>query len=547
MRKFGLFSLALLSLAAMNSCSEKLDETPAAPSQESFRTINVRASFESGEESTKTIWKDGEGLHWSKSDGSLFGLIDNKGTNKLVESFSINSDGTASFAGTVAPDAAHFFTYYPKVEAADCKEGDLTINFPIAAVQTQQTAGTVDLSSGKLALVGKAPVKLGESTEYSAAMDLQSSLARFIIYSAKGSSDKVKSVTLSASGNVNINGLWVVVRKWAGDGYSSIAGDQKSKTTVNLDTPYDLSGVTSQETASGIYMGLCPAILASGYVCEVVTDKGKYTFETSSSKEFKAGAIHNIALNLDKGQFESTPSHPFNLNECPDVAMIGPASPGGWDMNRIVNLTKNGSNWIWTGHLNVGEIQFLCDRGTNQWGTFRLVPDRAGETVFPGDEAKRFEYMPSAEDWKWYIGVAGEYNLTIDSQAQTVNFHLTESDASKASHPSLGLIGSAAPQGWDPKDYSKSTLVKKGDSHIYEWEGHLKEGNLNIFCDISKTDWSSPRLTAWNDGTEVESGKAYHARYKENDNRWLIKVAGTYKVTVDLSTMTVVYNLVKAD
>lgn len=306
MRKFGLFSLALLSLAAMNSCTEKLDEAPAAPSQDSFRTINVLASLESGEQSTKTLWKDGEGLHWSESDGSLLGLIDDKGTNKVVESFSINSDGTASFTGTVAADAAHFFTYYPKVDAAGGGEGDLTINFPIAAVQTQQTAGAVDLSSGKLALVGKAPVELGESSDYSAAMELQSSLARFIIYSGKGCSDKVKSVTLSASGNVNINGQWVVVKIWAGGGRSFFGGDQTSKTTVNLENEYDLSGVTSQETASGIYMGLCPANLASGYVCEVVTDKGKYTFETSSAKEFKAGAIHNIALNLDKGQFEST-------------------------------------------------------------------------------------------------------------------------------------------------------------------------------------------------------------------------------------------------
>ena len=308
MRKFSLFSLALLSLAAMNSCTEKLDEAPAAPSQDSFRTINVRASLESGEQSTKTLWKDGAGLRWSEFDGSLFGLIDNKGTNKVVESFSINSDGTASFKGTVAADAAHFFAYYPKVEAAGGGDGDLTINFPIAALQTQQIAGTVDLSSNMLALVGKAPVELGESTDYSAAMELQSSLARFIIYSEKGCSDKVKSVTLASSNNVNINGLWVVIKMWNGEGRSFLAGDQKSKTTVNLETAYDLTGVTSQETASGIYMGLCPANLPSGYVCEVVTDKGKYTFETSSAKEFKAGTIHNIALNIDKGQFESTAS-----------------------------------------------------------------------------------------------------------------------------------------------------------------------------------------------------------------------------------------------
>ena len=328
MRKFGLFSLALLSLAAMNSCTEKLDEAPAAPSQDSFRTINVRASFESGKESTKTLWKDGEGLHWAESDGSLFGLVDNKGTNNVVESFSINSDGTASFTGKVAADAAHFFTYYPKVEAAGGGEGDLTINFPIAAVQTQQTAGTVDLSSNMLALVGKAPVELGESTDYSAAMELQSSLVRFIIYSAKGCSDKVKSVTLAASGNVNINGFWVVVKIWAGGGRSFLAGDQKSKTTVNLETAYDLTGVTSQETASGIYMGLCPANLANGYVCEVVTDKGKYTFETSSAKEFKAGTIHNIALNLDKGQFESTASEVLFFPNGNDPVPQGVAKEG---------------------------------------------------------------------------------------------------------------------------------------------------------------------------------------------------------------------------
>ena len=328
MRKFGLFSLALLSFAAMNSCTEKLDETPSAPSQESFRTINVRASIESGDQSTKTLWKDGEGLRWSESDGSLFGLVDNKGTNKLVESFSINSDGTASFTGTVASDAAHFFTYYPKVDAAGGGDGDLTINFPIAAVQTQQAAGTVDLSSGMLALVGKAPVELGESTDYSAAMELQSSLARFIIYSAKGCSDKVKSVSFASSNNVNINGLWVVVKMWKGEGRSFLAGDQKSKTTVNLETAYDLSGVTSKETASGIYMGLCPAKLESGYVCEVVTDKGKYTFETSSAKEFKAGAIHNIALNLDKGQFESTASEVLFFPNGNDPVPQGVAKEG---------------------------------------------------------------------------------------------------------------------------------------------------------------------------------------------------------------------------
>lgn len=235
------------------------------------------------------------------------------------------------------------------------------------------------------------------------------------------------------------------------------------------------------------------------------------------------------------------------VGACSDIAMIGPASPGGWDMSSIENLTGDGRDWHWSGHLNTGEIQFLCDRTSNgnDWGEFRLVPAVEGELVCPGDDAKPFDYMPSAEDWKWNIAVSGDYEIMIGSEAQTVMFLLKESDAGKAGYPDLGLIGGAAPQGWNPSDYSNSTLVRNGD--VYEWEGHLGVGDLNIFCDTSDNEWKSPRLTAWDAGTEVEPGKRYMMRYMENDNKWQIKVPGTYKVTVDLNAMSVVYELKQED
>ena len=52
-------------------------------------------------------------------------------------------------------------------------------------------------------------------------------------------------------------------------------------------------------------MGVCPA-KTTGCTYVVTTDKGTYSFESSKEKEFKAGTIHNIALNLDKGVFQST-------------------------------------------------------------------------------------------------------------------------------------------------------------------------------------------------------------------------------------------------
>lgn len=235
------------------------------------------------------------------------------------------------------------------------------------------------------------------------------------------------------------------------------------------------------------------------------------------------------------------------LEMCPDVSMIGPASPSDWSMSEIVSLTKSGKVWEWSGHLDTGEIQFLCDRTNGgEWGRFRLVPKTENDIVFPDSGTKGFNYMPSAEDWKWNIAVAGEYEISIDSESGTVTFSLIASDAYKAGYENLGLIGSAAPQGWNPADYSASTMTEQ-DKGIYVWEGRLSEGDLNIFCDTSASDWSSPRLTAWNDNTAVTSGTPCRMRYMENENKWIINEPGTYRVTADLTAMTVTFVLVNKE
>lgn len=130
------------------------------------------------------------------------------------------------------------------------------------------------------------------------------------------------------------------------------------------------------------------------------------------------------------------------VGKCNDIAMVGMASPGDWELASIVNLTKTDGDWTWSGHLDTGDIQFLCDRASGgDWGAFRLVPLSENENVFPDSGTKGFDYMPSANDWKWNIAVAGMYEIFIDSDAQTVEFRLTESDASAAGYQDLGLTG----------------------------------------------------------------------------------------------------------
>lgn len=298
---------ALLSTTVFVACTERIEDT-IVPGK--TRTIEVRVETEINDENTngavsKATWQDGKGLHWATGEAAVFGLADNKGSNNNAESFTLGTDGTARFTGSVAETASKFLPYYPKVGAAGGNEGDLTINFPIASIQTQTEAGKVDVSAEKIALTGVSPIELGAKTSYSAAMTMQSSMVRFIIYSSKGSTDAVKSVSLTTSENAKISGLWVVVQPWNGESRAFIAGDQKSSVTVNLGTAYNLEGVTGKDDASGIYMGVCPA-KTTGCTYVVTTDKGTYSFESSKEKEFKAGTIHNIALNLDKGVFQST-------------------------------------------------------------------------------------------------------------------------------------------------------------------------------------------------------------------------------------------------
>ncbi len=298
---------ALLSTTVFVACTEGIEDT-IVPGK--TRTIEVRVETEINDENTneavsKATWQDGKGLHWATDEAAVFGLADDKGSNNNAESFTLGTDGTASFTGSVAETASKFLPYYPKVGAAGGNKGDLTINFPITAIQTQTEAGKVDVSAEKIALTGVSPIKLGDQTSYSAAMTMQSSMVRFIIYSSKGSTDAVKSVSLTTSENAKISGLWVVVQPWNGESRAFIAGDPKSSVTVNLGTAYNLEGVTGKDDASGIYMGVCPA-KTTGCTYVVTTDKGTYSFESSKEKEFKAGTIHNIALNLDKGVFQST-------------------------------------------------------------------------------------------------------------------------------------------------------------------------------------------------------------------------------------------------
>lgn len=220
-----------------------------------------------------------------------------------------------------------------------------------------------------------------------------------------------------------------------------------------------------------------------------------------------------------------------------NIKMVGPASPGGWDSANMTPLTKEGNTWKWTGHLNNGELKFVCNQYGNDWGTSPLLAQTEGPGVSAA-EGTEYSCNIGGDDWKWVIRNSGDYTIEIDMYGK-IKWTINSLDVASENYPSLGLIGNAAPNGWN-QSYENSTLLPDGNGN-YTWTGELGADGLHIMCDVTKTDWSSPRFTAPYGGINAESGKALPIVWKQNDTNWNIPEAGTYTVTVNIRNMTITF------
>lgn len=256
---------------------------------------------------------------------------------------------------------------------------------------------------------------------------------------------------------------------------------------------------------------------------------------------------YRITMNIDEMTVLFERMGDMTLPAFDNVKLVGPASPGGWEASAMSPMEKDGDGWKWTGRLNSGELKFVCNQEGDNWGTTQLLAKVPGQGV---SEFEGLEYSCNVggDDNKWEIRYSGEYTVEISRYA-TVKFTIISldpvpdqsADVLAENYPSLGLIGNAAPDGWS-QTYAGSTMLPDGEG-IYKWTGTLKQDVLHIMCDVTKTDWSSPRLTSPFDNVVAVSGKPLPMVWKQNDKSWIIPQEGTYTVVVDLNTMTITFTL----
>jgi hypothetical protein len=128
------------------------------------------------------------------------------------------------------------------------------------------------------------------------------------------------------------------------------------------------------------------------------------------------------------------------------------------------------------------------------------------------------------------------FTVLFISMVSLVNAEITE----------LNLVGDAVPAGWSVSNPTPMTL--NGD--VWEWSGALKAGSIKIST-FADGDWC---FGQWLNAT-VEDQAIAEATYiitegcEGPDNKWVVTDddLGTYKITVDLSAETIVFELLTTD
>lgn len=108
----------------------------------------------------------------------------------------------------------------------------------------------------------------------------------------------------------------------------------------------------------------------------------------------------------------------------------------------------------------------------------------------------------------------------------------------------LYLIGDATPGGWTIERATPMTMDSESKD-VFTWEGRLENKDFKFICQNTSDTW-------W-PGFVKDTGKEGKAKYfatnpgDENDKKFMINKPGTYRITINTSTLDVVINPIKVE
>ena len=148
-------------------------------------------------------------------------------------------------------------------------------------------------------------------------------------------------------------------------------------------------------------------------------------------KDAETGKSYKICVDIRAGKerMMMAPFTPYST-----IALVGDATPNGWDLANATDMTPTESPYIftWTGTLNAGELKFTCDKQSDWGGAWFLASKADAE---PTGQAERMLFVDKSSstfkdqyltvnvgdvDQKWKITSSGTYTITLDQLHETV-------------------------------------------------------------------------------------------------------------------------------
>lgn len=480
-----LFAVAAM-LPVLFSCAKeeiRTNDNLSGDGQKYDFTITV-----SGDEDsiTKASLSDVTGIFWVT--GGKAGIVNAGGdryeSNALSKIYDYKGYEQASFAFSQTYKGEYKF-FYPYHNEATLDK----IPFWVDPNQKTSAGSSADC----FALVSDGMVSLTTENHDTPAETTYKVVGSYIRFKVYGKADETVRYIITEGVGSTVSGRYFV----NGNDNTLRSGETDLKAeTITLTVDGECKTTTDAASAKGLYVAVLPESSQNTYT--VITDKGFYSFASTTPKEFKFGAIKNIPLNLVSEKVVKTAPEALYV--------VGDATTAGWTAENAIALTKveNENKYKIEGIQLVpgGEgFKFLTKNKKDDWSN-ALV--NAGE-----NKLAYYVNVPNDKDIKFTVDKAGLYDLVVDFDDFTVTTTLKTEFPRVISHKTDPKTYWMLPTGnpgefkalgvyvAEQKDFDggHDFFIKEGDKGIYHAASNvyveINKGSLNgnvYTCDVVREE-----------------------------------------------------------
>ncbi len=272
-----------------------------------------------------------------------------------------------------------------------------------------------------------------------------------------------------------------------------------------------------------------------------VSDNGNYTI-TLNLHDWTISTVYNHAV-------ASRPIDTDVLYICGNPIKVGDMVEKDIYWLEMTRSAENKYLFTWTGYVNssTGDgngIYFMVDY--NDWD--RMIRP-VGENTYIGKDnpvtGQAFSYpkCPDGGNYNWYVTEAGEYEVTVDLENNTLS--ITWKEASEPDEPEpdpieadeLYICGDPVKSKVNNDIFWQQMTKSTDNPYLFTWTGDLTWGKFWFMMDCN--DWE--RMIQPLEDTDINAGQSIAGQsfsYPKGSCNWDVKTPGVYEITVDLRKHT---------